>query len=143
MIFGIGESIKVMTWYHYLNYRIYSYYRRKDTMPVFFAFLVTTTLVTLNIFSVGGLGGFLFESLHRFILSLSKYWMLGLYTLIALINYIVLYRANYYENVFASIDRNRDNYRRWDKSITVYIIISVLLLLCVLVMADLRNHGRI
>lgn len=56
MIFGISD-IKIVTWYYYLNYRIYSYYRRRDNMPVFFAFLSTTTLVTLNIFSIlrGGL----------------------------------------------------------------------------------------
>src|SRR5690349_5178021 len=111
-----------MTWYNYLNYRIYNYYRRKDSMPVFFSFLATTTLVTLNIFSIGGLAGFLFESVHRLIVSVNKYWMLVLYASIALTNYLVLYRGNY-EDIFTSIDRNRDLYRRWDRSITLYIII--------------------
>lgn len=138
MIFGISDD-KIMTWYYYLNYRIYSYYRKRDNMPVFFSFLATTTLVTLNIFSILCVVGFFYPLTNV----INKINMLVLYAVMAIFNYGVLYRNKYYEEVFYDFDKQGEKYKRWNLSVRLYIGISIAFLLATLAIIDLRNHGRI
>lgn len=108
-------------------------------MPVFFSFLATTLLLTINIESIAGS----IHLLNPYLPDNSKYYALLLMIVIAIINYLVLYRNNYHEVVFNDFDLHREKYKKWDLSIKVYIIVSILILLVTLVLADLKNHGRL
>lgn len=72
-----------------------------------------------------------------------KAYVLVLIAILSLLNYLVLYRNKYYEKVFADFDKHEAKYERWNKSVKAYIILSIAVLLSVLILADLRNHGRI
>lgn len=136
-------NVGMMTWYFYLNYRIYKFYERKrDSIPGFFSFSATMVLLSLNIFSILGILGFAFNEVYDFIISLTKYSMLGLFFLIGLFNYLILYRGKYYEEVFTDFDKYEDRYRSWKKSVPIYIISSIVLLLVVLAIADYRHDGH-
>lgn len=115
------------------------FYKRRDNMPVFFSFLATTLLLTINIESIVGS----IHLLHYFLPDNSKYYALLLMIVIAIMNYFVLYRNNYHAVLFNDFDLHREKYRRWDLSIKVYITVSILLLLVTLVLADLKNHGHL
>lgn len=108
-------------------------------MPVLYSFLATTMLVSFNIEAIAG-------TIHVFYPYLpvhSKYYALILILAIGLMNYFILYRNKYYETVFNDFDLYKVNYKRWDLSVKVYIISSILILLVTLVLADLKNHGRL
>lgn len=131
-------------WYFYLNYRIYRFYeRKKEGIPGFFSFSATMVLVSLNIFSIIGLGGFFLSSVHDLIVSLNKYSIIVLYAGIGMFNYLTLYKNKYYEEIFNDFDKNTEKYKPWNLSVKLYIVLSITLLLVTLVIADLRNHGRI
>lgn len=138
------EQIAAMAWYYYLNYRIYSFYRRKrESIPAFFSFSATMVLLSMNIFSVVGTLGFFLRPIHDLIFSLTKYSAIYLYLAIGLFNYLILYRNKYYEEVFDDFDKHGEKYKVWNLSVKLYIILSVVALLGMLVFADLRNHGKI
>ncbi|PWG77957.1 hypothetical protein DDR33_24815 [Pararcticibacter amylolyticus] len=132
-----------MRWYYYLNFRVYKFYqKKKDSIPVFYAFLVTSTLLCLNVFILlGGLG--LFMPLFQQLVNLKV--MLTTYALIGFLNYLFLYRAHLYEEVFGEFEHDavRYNMRSWDISVKLYIIVSISLFLLLLVIADLKNHGHL
>lgn len=131
-----------MAWYYYLNYRIYSFYRRKrESIPAFFSFLATTTLAMINIQTVLGLYNFYHQFLNKH--TNYKWWVLGMICSLSLLNYLILYRNKYYEEVFDDFDKNGEKYKGWNLSVRLYIIFSVIALLIMLVFADLRNHGKI
>lgn len=130
-----------MTWYFYLNYRIYSFYRRKkDSMPQLFSFLATVTLVGINILSIDTLISFFFPLVKNVV---TKYHAIGLFAFLSVLNFLFLYRNKYYEEVFDDFDKQGENYKGWNLSVKLYIILSIVFLLCTLALADLRNHGRI
>ncbi len=132
-----------MTWYFYLNYRIYRFYERKrDSIPGFFSFSATVVLVSFNIFSLVGLSGFFLNPVYDFIVSLTKYSIIGLYALLGLFNYLTLYRGEYYKEVFSDFDKYEDRYRSWKKSVPIYIISSIVFTLIVLAIADYRHDGH-
>ena len=127
-----------MTWYFYLNYRIYNFYQKRDDIPVFYAFLVTSTLATLNLITFVGMTGFFlpfFKQLTNVKLVLISY------ALIALINYLIVYKKSFYEEVFNEFDRQPLKLKSWDKSVKLYIGTSIGLLLLVLIIADMKNQG--
>ena len=131
-------------WYFYLNYRIYKFYdKRRDSIPGFFSFSATMVLVSLNIFSIIGILGFIFNGVYDFIIFLTKYSILVLFVLIGLLNYLILYRNKHYEEVFSAFDRMSDRYEGWKKSVPIYIIGSIVLLLVVLAIADYRYDGHL
>ena len=139
MIFGINKDSR-MNWYYYLNYSVFKFYERKsDSMPALFSFLVAVSLISLNVFSVVGIIQFFLPGLSL----INKINMVALYGAISLFTYLALYRGNHYKKVFQTFDQNRETYKNWDKSVLFCIIITVVLLLSVLVIADLRNHGRL
>lgn len=129
-----------MTWYFYLSYRIFSFYRRKrDSMPQLFSFLATVVLIGTNILSTKALLSFIFPLLKQS----SKYYVLGLFAFLSILNYLLLYRNKYYEEVFDDFDKQGENYKGWNLSVKLYIILSIAFMLGTLALADLRNHGRI
>jgi hypothetical protein len=141
MIFGTNKT-KDVNWYYYLNYRIYSFYRRKkENIPAFFSFLATTTLLMINIQSVIGVYNFFFKILNKE--TNYKWYVIGLIAGLSVLNYLVLYRNKYYEDVFDDFDKHEQKYTRWNSSVRIYIIMSVVILVGMLIFADLRNHGRI
>jgi Ca2+/H+ antiporter len=129
-----------MNWYHYLSYRIYCFYRRKrDSTPQLFSFLATVVLIGTNILSIKILLSFIFPLLKQ----TSKYYVLGLFAFLSLLNYLFLYRNKYYEEVFDDFDRHGEKYSHWNRSVSWYIVLSIAFMLGVLVLADLRNHGHL
>lgn len=128
-----------MIWYYYLAYTIYKFYRRRDKMPIFFSFLATTLLLTINVESIAGS----IHLLRPYLSDNSKYYALLLMIVIAIINYFLLYRNKYYEVIFDNFDLHKEKYKKWNMSTKVYITVSVLILLVTLVLADLRNHGHL
>ncbi len=129
-----------MTWYYYLNYRIYKYYQKKrDSMPVLFSYLGTVLLLFMNIFSVFGLIGFYYP-LKAYI---NKLHVLVLMLLLVAFNYLVLYRGKYYTEVFDRFDNESERYKSWNKFVPIYIIASVLFMLVILGIADYQHDGRL
>jgi hypothetical protein len=115
---------------------------KKDSLPVFYAFLVTSTLLCLNVFILfGGVG--LFIPLVRQLVNVKV--VLTTYALISFLNYLILYRALLYKEVFEEFEHEivRYNMKNWDMSVKLYIIISISLFLLLLVIADLKNHGHL
>lgn len=129
----------IMMWYNYLAYFIYKFYRKRDNLPVFFSFLVTTMLVSVNIESFAGAVHLLYPYLNYD----SKYYALILIFIIALGNYFVLYRNKRYEIIFDNFDKNSEEYDKWKFSVKLYIVLTITFLLFTLVIADLKNHGKL
>lgn len=128
-----------MTWYYYLNYRIYKYYQKKrDSMPVLFSYLGTVLLLFMNICSVFGLIGFYYPLKAH----ISKLHILGLMLLLVVFNYIVLYRGKYYTEVFDRFDNESEMYKSWNKYVPIYIIASILFMLVILGIADYQHDGH-
>lgn len=126
-----------MNWYYYLNYRIYKFYqRKKEDMPAFFSFWACTVLLTINISTILIIVNF-FKPLSYFD---SKYNALPLMFLLALLNYLLLYRKKKHVDIFHHFDRNRELYRKWDLSVTLYIVGTIVFMLVILIIADIRNH---
>jgi hypothetical protein len=96
-------------------------------------------LVSLNIFSLVGLCGFISTPINDLIYSLNKYSILVLYFLIGPFNYLTLYRCGYYKEVFLDFERTKEKYKYWEKTVPIYIISSIVLLLIVLAIADYRH----
>lgn len=128
-----------MTWYYYLNYRIYRFYKRKrDSMPVFFSYAATTLLMFINIFILLAVVNFFIP----FFQLGNKYYTIVLLALLAIFNYLVLYRGKYYQEVFSYFEKHKSRYESWEKSVPIYIISSILLLLIILAIADYRHDGH-
>ena len=128
-----------MRWYFYLNYRIYKFYDRKgEMMPAYFSFLATTALMFINIFILLAAVNFFIP----FFKLGNKYYTIALMVVLAFLNYLILYRGKYYEEVFSDFDRAQEKYKSWKKSVPIYIISSILLLLVVLAIADYRHDGH-
>ncbi|WP_148038940.1 hypothetical protein [Proteiniphilum sp. X52] len=70
----------------------------------------------------------------------SKYNALLLMFLLALLNYLLLYRKKKHVDIFHHFDRNRELYRKWDLSTTLYIVGTIVFMLVILIIADIRNH---
>lgn len=129
-----------MTWYYYLHYRIYKFYqRKKDSMPQLFSLLAPSALVGLNILSVAFTLGFFYPDFGIFF---NKHVCVAIFLILVLINYLVLYRGKYYEEIFADFDKYQDRYNSWKNSVPIYIISSIVLLLVVLAIADYRHDGH-
>ena len=128
-----------MTWYFYLNYRIYKFYQRKrEDMPALYSFLGSVLLLYLNVFSILAIVSF-FNPLFL----LNKLNMLILLIVFAAFNYLVLYRRKYYIEVFDDFDNASDKYKSWNNSVPFYIIGSIILLIVVLLIADYRHDGHL
>ncbi|BAX79998.1 hypothetical protein ALGA_1623 [Labilibaculum antarcticum] len=63
--------------------------------------------------------------------------------ILAILNYLVLYRGGYYKEVFEDFDRAGDSYQHWNKYVSIYIISSIFLFLVVLLIADYRFDGHL
>ena len=129
-----------MRWYFYLNYYIYRFYGRyKGEPPVFRAWSTTTFLLSLNIFTI--------DTTYRLI---TDFWIIptgfkriesfSFLALLGLFNYLLLYRKKRYEEIFDDFKADSDYYKKWDKSVRIYIWSSVLSLLTVLAISVWRNH---
>lgn len=128
-----------MTWYYYLNYRIFKFYERKrNSMPAWFSFLASTTLTSINFISLIGIAGFMYPFLNN----INKIHALILMAICALLNYLVLYRGKYYVEVFDDFEKYESRYNSWEKSVPIYIISSIVLFFIVLAIADYRHDGH-
>jgi Ca2+/Na+ antiporter len=131
-----------MEWYFYLNYVIYRFYKRKkDNTPVFRAFFVTILLIAFNLLTIRSIYFFIkdFSVIPQ---SSGHYKIEGIvfFSFLGLINYLLLYRKKKYEDVFWEFQNNYDKYKKWDKSVKWYIILSIVTTIVVSIIADIRNH---
>lgn len=125
-----------MNWYYYLNYKLYKYYQKKgEDMPALFSYIITVLLLFMNIFSVIGLVA-LFYPTKPHINKMNAFFLI---ILIALFNYTLIYRCNHYKEIFNRFDNDSMKYEAWNLFVKVYVILSVILLLVVLGMADYLN----
>jgi len=108
-------------------------------MPVLFSFLGTLLLVFMNIFSVLSI----IDLFSPFLLQINKYFVLLLMFIIALFNYLILYKGNYYIDVFDDFDNSNDKYKSWNKYVSIYIIGSVAFMLVVLGIENYRHNGHL
>jgi Mn2+/Fe2+ NRAMP family transporter len=130
-----------MEWYFYLHYKIYAFYvKKKDSTPCWYSASATALLIYFNIFCIFGIIGFFGEFLDM-IKYVGKYEILILPFSLLVINYLILYRKKKYIEVFDYFRKNIDSYKKWDKSVKIYIIGSIIIFLLVLIFADLRNHN--
>jgi hypothetical protein len=130
-----------MKWYFYLNYCVYRFYnRKKDEIPVYTAFLVPILLVMLNTATIDCVYWFIRDfwiipqMAHLRIKAVVYMSFLGL------INYLLLYRKKKYEDVFEEFRRNYDRYKKWNKSVKLYIILTIVVAILVSIIADVRNQ---
>ena len=127
-----------MEWFKYLNFVIYQYYERKgDSMPYLFSFLASTMLVYFNILSLYGIVSFFIPALT----TVDKFFVLCFMLLLMLVNYLLLYKNNYYKEVFYDFQKHSERYTAWNRSVRIYIISSIIFLLIVLVIADYSHEG--
>ncbi len=61
--------------------------------------------------------------------------------ILAILNYLVLYKGKYYTEVFNKFDNESEKYKIWNNSVVIYIIASIFLMLIVLGVADYRHDG--
>lgn len=127
-------------WYYYLNYKIYSFYKKKkDSTPVAMAFFVSILLIYFNLFTVLYLIDP--DSFIEYTIYYSKIKSIGLGISLGIINYFILYRKKKYVDIFDNFDTYLEKYQHWDQSVKMYIIFSIVICLGTLVYADFRNHN--
>lgn len=131
-----------MKWYLYLNYYIYSYYRKKKDSPVISSLLITSLLVHVNLFSI-----------HTIYLLLTDFWkvpklhpMFKVFVILVLsvlvfTQYFLFYYNQKHLKYFREFEINRDKYKHWNFSVKLYIFGSIALCLTTLIIVDLRNHN--
>ena len=130
-----------MKWHFYLNYCIYRFYvNRKDDIPVYSALLVSVTLISLNAVTIRGIYWFIYDFWTIPHTSHSNIKVIAFMSFLGLINYLLLYRKKKYEDVFEEFRRNYDKYKKLDKSVKLYIILTIVTTILVLVIADVRNQ---
>ena len=122
----------------YLNYRIYRFYKRKnDSTPEIISFFAVLTLVGLNIETTWILMDFFYPMLHY----LSQRKVLLIFAIVALIHYLILYRGKRYEEIYNEFDRDGHLYKKWDLSVSLYIVLSIVYMLIVIAVAIYRRQG--
>ena len=108
-------------------------------MPYMYSFGATLMLLYMNIFSVIMTTNFFKPFFHL----ANKLYVLILMLLLAVFNYLVLYRGRYYTEVFDRFDNESERYKSWNKYVPIYIIVSVLFMLIVLEIADYQHDGHL
>jgi hypothetical protein len=130
-----------MNLYFYLNYKVYKYYlKKRDSTPVAYSFMVPVMLVYFNLFSIFTVTSFFFKDIKAFATKLN---VLLVFTLLSIINYLLLYKNKRYEDVFNDFDILPIDYKVWNFRVKAYIISSVVIMLIILVVADQINQGNI
>ena len=111
-----------VNWYYYMQYRIYKFYQRyRGKDPIFLSFLVPTTLLCINVFTLY----MIIDLLKPIKLSEDLYECYILMAIVSLFHYLFLYRNKKHIDVFRHFDRNRELYRKWDLSTILYIVLSI------------------
>lgn len=56
-------------------------------------------------------------------------------------NYFLIYYKKKYLKIFEKFENNNEIFKHWDISAKLYIIMSIVICVIVLIIADLRNHN--
>jgi MFS superfamily sulfate permease-like transporter len=134
-----------MKWYYYLNYFIYRFYDKKwgnRDNPMFRALTIPTLLVYLNAFTIWMIYEFItdFWTIPK-TYPHYKIVIVAIFIFLGIVNYLILYRKKKYVKVFDEFKKNNDNYKHWNLSVKLYIILSIALFLIALIIADMRNNN--
>lgn len=131
-----------MKWYFYLNFFIYRHYEKKKDAPVITTLLVTSLLVNLNVFTIYTIYQFATDfwtipKLHQDY----KIIIIAFLSFLVIVNYFLLFYKKRYVEIFDEFKKNNKIYKHWDMSAKLYIILSIVVCLIILIIADLRNHN--
>lgn len=131
-----------MKWYFYLNFFIYRHYKKKRDAPIISTLLITSLLIYINVFTISTIYQFATDfwtvpELHQ---NYKSIIILFLFFLVIL-NYFLLYHNKKYVKIFDKFKKNNEIYQHWDMPTRLYIILSIILCLITLIIADLRNHN--
>ncbi|KFF25298.1 hypothetical protein [Chryseobacterium vrystaatense] len=131
-----------MTYYFYLNFYIYQYYKKKQEAPLISTLLVISLLVNLNAFTIVMIYNFVtdFWTIPK-LYGDYKVIIIAFLCFFVIINYFLLYHKKRYVKIFEKFRENNEIYKQWDLPVKIYIILSIALCLVTLVIADLRNHN--
>jgi Ca2+/H+ antiporter len=141
MISGIING-NIMKWYFYLNFFIYRHYKKNENSPVISALIAISLLLHLNIFTISTIYHFATNfwttpQLHQNYIII----IIAFLCFLAVLNYVLIYHKKKYVKIFEEFKKDSDNYKHWDISSKLYIILSIALCLITLIIADLRNHN--
>ena len=130
-------------WYFYLCYKIYEHYLRKgDSIPVFYSFLASTTLIGFNIltlFSIIDVWLPFTDSLYR----THKYAVHSVLIVVAIFNYLFLYRQERYVEVFQKMEEKNVSIKYGGRYVLGYILFTVITLVITAVISKYRNLGHL
>jgi hypothetical protein len=126
-----------MNAFYYLNYFIYRFYERRDSDPFIYSLNGSSLLVLLNLLT-------LYYGVTYFYLKQEA--RLGLFVVIILlvivtVNYLVLYRNNRYEEIFAKI--RLEDKSTYQTLCLLYIVISILSCLFVILLVKYLKYGTL
>lgn len=125
----------MMILYYYLAYKIYVFYRKRDNMPVFFSFLLLTTLVNINLITIA----IFFQLTNPYFQNYNKLYALIPFACIGIINYLIIYRR--YVDIFNKFDLSIEHCKRYNLPVKIYFTITVALFIISLVLVDGKNQG--
>ncbi len=131
-----------MKWYYYLNFVIYRYYNKKEKTPIFATLAVTSLLLNLNIFSIYMV--YLFVTDFWTIPKLNSNYkaiIIIFLSFLVITNYFLIFYKKKYIKIFDNFKKNSEIFKHWDISAKLYIIMSIVICIIVLIIADLRNHN--
>jgi uncharacterized membrane-anchored protein len=126
-----------MNAFYYLNYFIYRFYERRDADPFIYSLNGSSLLVLLNLMTI------YYGLTHFFLKQEVRLGLIVVLVLLILIgvNYLILYKGNKYEKVFAEI-RIIDN-STYQIVCFVYVIFSILSCLSVILLMKYQKYGSL
>ena len=131
-----------MEYYYYLNFYIYRYYKRKQDVPLISTLLVVALLLHLNVFTIIIIYQFITDFWNTPKLDPNyKIIVIVFLFFLVILNYFLLYHNKKYVKIFDKFKKNIEIYQRWNFFTKLYIVLSILLCLVILIIADLRNHN--
>lgn len=128
-----------MNAFYYLNYFIYSWYKKRDNSPLLFSFGTPVLLLYFNFFSFV----YWLSILFNFKAPFEYKYIFGLLVLLIAFSYFALYRNNKFREVFSYYNNRQALYIKKRKFARIYIIATILFLLATLVHADIRVDGHL
>lgn len=125
-------------WY-LLNYVLYKWYSKRDSTPIIYTTILAPTLLYINILTVASTVSYI----TGIKLAIPKiiYQITGL--LLALVNTIILHRNKNYVRIFSEFDSNPQIFLRTSRIVRYYIICTVLTLLSILILFDIKHDGHL
>ena len=129
-----------MNWFYYFNYRIYKFYEsKKESDPEMVTFFASVMLLFLNMISILFVINFYYPILNM----INKYYFIGLYIFLCIVNYISFYKGKKYLKVFDDFSKQENDNPRRKIFFRVYFILTILIILVLLFFVEFKRKGII